>query len=113
MMTSWAFLLSSDQLTTNDMFQRFAEHDHSRHRLADGLGRALGRRQVHAAALDATDGQILHQGCDVMSLPGSESRSLRANCAMIFKQFNLFPKDDIHRTIDILERFGIAGAQAG
>ncbi|MEL6206889.1 MAG: phosphonate ABC transporter ATP-binding protein [Pseudomonadota bacterium] len=83
----------------------------------------------------ATGGQIIYQGQDVLALKGAEVRAWQANCAMIFQQFNLvprldvvanvlhgtlnrrstlatmfhlYPKDDVHRAIDILERLGIA-----
>jgi len=72
---------------------------------------------------------------DVLGLNGSAKLRWQANCAMIFQQFNLvprldvvsnvlhgtlnrrstfatlfnlFPKDDIHKAIDILDRLGIA-----
>ncbi len=84
---------------------------------------------------DATAGQILFDGRDVLALTGKQKRVWQSQCAMIFQQFNLvprldvvsnvltgklnrysnltalfnlFPRDDIHRAIDILERLGIA-----
>ena len=84
---------------------------------------------------DATEGQILFEGRDVSTLTGKARREWQSDCAMIFQQFNLvprmdvvsnvlhgtlnrrstfatmfnlFPMEDIHRAIDILDRLGIA-----
>ena len=84
---------------------------------------------------DATAGQVLFDGRDVLALTGKQKRAWQSRCAMIFQQFNLvprldvvsnvltgklnrysnltalfnlFPRDDIDRAIDILERLGIA-----
>jgi len=84
---------------------------------------------------EASGGQVLFEGRDVLSLKGRHRRQWQSDCAMIFQQFNLvprldvvsnvlhgtlnrrstlatmfnlFPTADIHRAIDILERLGIA-----
>lgn len=84
---------------------------------------------------DATEGRLEFEGRDVLGLRGSAKRAWQADCAMIFQQFNLvprmdvvsnvlhgtlnrrsttatlfnlYPRADIHRAIDILARLGIA-----
>jgi len=84
---------------------------------------------------DATSGEITFDGLNVTALKGAAKRSWQSQCAMIFQQFNLvprmdvvsnvlhgtlnqrsslstmfnlFPDEDIHRAIDILDRLGIA-----
>ena len=84
---------------------------------------------------DASEGRILFEGRDVLSLTGAEKRGWQSDCAMIFQQFNLvprmdvvsnvlhgtlnrrstlssifnlYPDADITRAIEILDRLGIA-----
>lgn len=84
---------------------------------------------------DATSGTLEFEGRDMLTLTGRARREWQSNCAMIFQQFNLvprmdvvsnvlhgtlgrrstaatmfnlFPKEDIHKAIDILDRLGIA-----
>lgn len=84
---------------------------------------------------DATSGEITFDGTAVTGLRGAEKRRWQSQCAMIFQQFNLvprmdvvsnvlhgtlnrrstlstmfnlYPDEDIHRAINILERLGIA-----
>ena len=84
---------------------------------------------------DASDGAILFEGNDITALRGAERRQWQSRCAMIFQQFNLvprmdvvsnvlhgtlnrrstwatmfnlYPQEDIHRAIEILDRLGIA-----
>jgi len=84
---------------------------------------------------DASDGQILYDGTDITALKGAQRRAWQSRCAMIFQQFNLvprmdvvsnvlhgtlnrrstlatmfnlYPRDDIHKAIEILDRLGIA-----
>ena len=84
---------------------------------------------------DASDGAILFEGHDITALRGAERRQWQSRCAMIFQQFNLvprmdvvsnvlhgtlnrrstwatmfnlYPQEDIHRAIEILDRLGIA-----
>ena len=84
---------------------------------------------------DASDGAILCEGHDITALRGAERRQWQSRCAMIFQQFNLvprmdvvsnvlhgtlnrrstwatmfnlYPQEDIHRAIEILDRLGIA-----
>jgi phosphonate transport system ATP-binding protein len=99
-----------------------------------GAGKSTLLRMINRLT-DATSGRILWQGTDVTSLRGREVRAWQGQCAMIFQQFNLvprmdvvsnvlhgtlnrrstlstlfnlYPRDDIHRAIDILARLGIA-----
>jgi len=99
-----------------------------------GAGKSTLLRMLNRLT-DATSGEVWHDGEDVMTLRGSAKRRWQSECAMIFQQFNLvprldvvsnvlhgtlnrqstfatlfnlFPKDDIHRAIDILDRLGIA-----
>lgn len=44
---------------------------------------------------DATAGQILFQGDDILSFQGRAARSWQSRCAMIFQQFNLVPRLDV------------------
>jgi len=99
-----------------------------------GAGKSTLLRMVNRLAAP-TDGAILFEGRDVTALTGHQKRVWQSQCAMIFQQFNLvprmdvvsnvlhgtlnrrstlstlfnlYPADDIHRAIDILERLGIA-----
>ncbi len=99
-----------------------------------GAGKSTLLRMVNRLT-DASDGKIIFEGRDVTRLRGREKRAWQADCAMIFQQFNLvprmdvvsnvlhgtlnrhstlatmfnlFPMEDIHRAIDILDRLGIA-----
>lgn len=44
---------------------------------------------------EATAGEILFEGSDVLKLRGQERRIWQSNCAMIFQQFNLVPRLDV------------------
>lgn len=84
---------------------------------------------------DSTSGEITFDGLSVTDLRGAAKRNWQSQCAMIFQQFNLvprmdvvsnvlhgtlnrrstmstmfnlYPDEDIHNAIDILERLGIA-----
>ena len=45
--------------------------------------------------VDATSGAILVEGRDVLALRGAEARAWQSQCAMIFQQFNLVPRMDV------------------
>jgi phosphonate transport system ATP-binding protein len=104
---------------------------------ASGAGKSTLLRMVNRLS-DATEGHVLFEGKDVTALRGGARRAWQGQCAMIFQQFNLvprmdvvsnvlhgtlnrrstlatmfnlYPREDIHRAIDILDRLGIA-AQA-
>ncbi|MEQ9240904.1 phosphonate ABC transporter ATP-binding protein [Roseovarius indicus] len=99
-----------------------------------GAGKSTLLRMLNRLT-DATEGQIVFEGRDVTALKGAEKRAWQSDCAMIFQQFNLvprmdvvsnvlhgtlnrrstlatmfnlYPEEDIHRAIDILDRLGIA-----
>ena len=99
-----------------------------------GAGKSTFLRMMNRLT-DASTGQIAFEGRDVLTLKGGEKRAWQSDCAMIFQQFNLvprmdvvsnvlhgtlnrrstlatmfnlFPQDDIHKAIDILDRLGIA-----
>ena len=99
-----------------------------------GAGKSTLLRIVNRLG-DATEGRLEFEGRDVLGLKGSAKRGWQADCAMIFQQFNLvprmdvvsnvlhgtlnrrstaatlfnlYPRADIHRAIDILARLGIA-----
>ncbi len=99
-----------------------------------GAGKSTFLRMMNRL-LDATSGQILVDGRDVLSLHGAAARAWQSQCAMVFQQFNLvprmdvasnvlhgilnrrstlqtmfnlWPRADILRALDILDRLGIA-----
>lgn len=101
---------------------------------ASGAGKSTLLRIINRLT-DATSGKLEFEGRDVLGLKGTAKREWQSQCAMIFQQFNLvprmdvvsnvlhgtlnrrstfatmfnlFPRDDIHHAIDILERMGIA-----
>jgi len=98
-----------------------------------GAGKSTFLRMINRL-VDASTGRIRFKGNNILTLRGAEKRRWQANCAMIFQQFNLvprmdvvsnvlhgtlnqrsalatafnlFPREDIHRAIEILERLGI------
>jgi phosphonate transport system ATP-binding protein len=99
-----------------------------------GAGKSTLLRMLNCLT-SATSGRILFEGQDITSLTGRDMRAWQGKCAMIFQQFNLvprmdvvsnvlhgtlarrstlstvfnlYPRDDIRRAIDILARLGIA-----
>ncbi|MFN3145559.1 MAG: phosphonate ABC transporter ATP-binding protein [Paracoccaceae bacterium] len=99
-----------------------------------GAGKSTLLRMINRLT-DATAGDIRFEGESVLALRGKARRSWQSDCAMIFQQFNLvprldvvsnvlhgtlnrrstlgtlfnlFPSEDIHRAIGILDRLGIA-----
>ena len=99
-----------------------------------GAGKSTLLRMLNRL-VDPNGGRILFRDTEVSALSGSALRSWRRDCAMVFQQFNLvprldvvsnvlhgtlnarstlstvfnlFPKADILRAIDILERLGVA-----
>ena len=98
-----------------------------------GAGKSTVLRMMNRLT-DASSGEILFEGRNVLALKGAEMRAWQGDCAMIFQQFNLVPRMDvasnvlhgklskhsslaamfnlwstaeIHRALDILERLGI------
>lgn len=101
---------------------------------ASGAGKSTLLRMLNRLS-DASSGAIHFDGREITNLRGAEKRRWQSDCAMIFQQFNLvprmdvvsnvlhgtlnrrstlatmfnlYPQDDIHRAIDILDRLGIA-----
>ncbi|MDB6452716.1 phosphonate ABC transporter ATP-binding protein [Falsirhodobacter sp. 20TX0035] len=99
-----------------------------------GAGKSTFLRMMNRLT-DATSGRLVFDGVDVLALKGAEKRAWQSQCAMIFQQFNLvprmdvvsnvlhgllnrrgtiptlfnlWPKTDIQRAIEILDRLGIA-----
>jgi phosphonate transport system ATP-binding protein len=99
-----------------------------------GAGKSTVLRMLNRLT-DASSGEITFDGLNVTALRGVARRNWQSQCAMIFQQFNLvprldvvsnvlhgtlnqrstlstlfnlYPDEDIHRAIDILERLGIA-----
>ncbi len=99
-----------------------------------GAGKSTFLRMMNRLT-DASSGEIKFDGHNILDLKGGDKRAWQSDCAMIFQQFNLvprmdvvsnvlhgtlnrrstlatmfnlFPQDDIHRAIDILDRLGIA-----
>ena len=99
-----------------------------------GAGKSTFLRMMNRLT-DATSGEILVDGRNILALKGTEARAWQSQCAMIFQQFNLvprmdvasnvlhgilnrrstlqtmfnlWPRADILRALDILERLGIA-----
>jgi phosphonate transport system ATP-binding protein len=103
-----------------------------------GAGKSTLLRMLNRLT-DASDGRIVFDGQDITALKGAARREWQSRCAMIFQQFNLvprmdvvsnvlhgtlnrrstfatmfnlYPQQDIHTAIEILDRLGIA-EQAG
>ena len=99
-----------------------------------GAGKSTLLRMINRLT-DHTSGAIHFEDRDVTRLTGAAKRAWQSECAMIFQQFNLvprmdvvsnvlhgtlnrrstlatlfnlYPTEDIHRAIDILDRLGIA-----
>ena len=98
-----------------------------------GAGKSTLLRMMNRLT-DATSGEIIFDGVDVLKHEKAAKRAWQAQCAMVFQQFNLvpradvvsnvmfgklnergllstlfslFPESDIKRAIEILERLGI------
>ena len=101
---------------------------------SSGAGKSTLLRMMNRLT-DASDGRLIVDGIDVLALNGRARRDWQSRCAMIFQQFNLvprldvvsnvlhgllnrrgpaatllglWPRADILRAIDILDRLGIA-----
>ena len=99
-----------------------------------GAGKSTLLRMLNRLS-DASSGRIMFDGREVTGLKGAEKRRWQSECAMIFQQFNLvprmdvvsnvlhgtlnqrstfatmfnlYPRADIHKAIEILDRLGIA-----
>jgi len=103
-----------------------------------GAGKSTLLRMLNRLT-DASEGRVEFEGTEVTALTGRAKLRWQSKCAMIFQQFNLvprmdvvsnvlhgtlnrrstlatvfnvFPREDIHRAIDILERLDIAAHAA-
>jgi len=99
-----------------------------------GAGKSTLLRMINRLTSE-TEGKIIYEGQDITTLKGADKRRWQSRCAMIFQQFNLvprmdvasnvlhgtlnrqstfatlfnlYPTEDIHRAIEILDRLGIA-----
>ncbi|MEO0682543.1 MAG: phosphonate ABC transporter ATP-binding protein [Pseudomonadota bacterium] len=99
-----------------------------------GAGKSTFLRMMNRMT-DASEGEILVDGVDVLSLRGRAKMDWQRNCAMIFQQFNLVPRLDVltnvilgrlnqqsvlrsslmfftederHQALRLLDRFGVA-----
>jgi phosphonate transport system ATP-binding protein len=59
-----------------------------------GAGKSTFLRMMNRLT-DATSGEILVDGQNVLALTGAEARAWQSQCAMIFQQFNLVPRMDV------------------
>ncbi|WP_028028841.1 phosphonate ABC transporter ATP-binding protein [Gemmobacter nectariphilus] len=59
-----------------------------------GAGKSTLLRMINRLT-DASSGQILVDGQDVLTLRGAHRRQWQGQCAMIFQQFNLVPRMDV------------------
>ena len=59
-----------------------------------GAGKSTLLRMMNRLS-DVSSGQILFEGRDIAALKGSAARAWQSQCAMIFQQFNLVPRMDV------------------
>jgi phosphonate transport system ATP-binding protein len=59
-----------------------------------GAGKSTFLRMMNRLT-DATSGQILFEGQDILAYRGAAMRGWQSRCAMIFQQFNLVPRMDV------------------
>ena len=59
-----------------------------------GAGKSTLLRIINRLA-DATSGEIVFDGQNVLTLQGAAKRAWQSQCAMIFQQFNLVPRLDV------------------
>lgn len=59
-----------------------------------GAGKSTLLRMMNRLT-DASSGEIVFEGRDVLTLNGAEKRNWQSQCAMIFQQFNLVPRMDV------------------
>ncbi|WP_371410690.1 phosphonate ABC transporter ATP-binding protein [Tabrizicola sp. TH137] len=59
-----------------------------------GAGKSTFLRMMNRLT-DATSGELLFEGRNILSLQGKAMRDWQGQCAMIFQQFNLVPRADV------------------
>ncbi len=101
---------------------------------SSGAGKSTLLRMLNRLTAES-EGRIVFEGREISSLKGRERRRWQRDCAMIFQQFNLvprmdvvsnvlhgtlnrhstlttlfnlYPTEDIHKAIEILDRLGIS-----
>ncbi|SIS78502.1 phosphonate ABC transporter ATP-binding protein [Phaeovulum vinaykumarii] len=72
-----------------------------------GAGKSTLLRMLNRLT-DASSGQILVDGTDILALSGRAKRDWQSRCAMVFQQFNLVPRLDV--TANVLH--GLLGRRA-
>ncbi|MBW8269400.1 phosphonate ABC transporter ATP-binding protein [Caldovatus aquaticus] len=79
-----------------------------------GAGKSTLLRMINRLT-EPTAGRVLYHGRDITALSGRALRAWRADCAMIFQQFNLVPRLDVLTNVLIgrLHRRREAGPLAG
>jgi phosphonate transport system ATP-binding protein len=72
-----------------------------------GAGKSTFLRMMNRLT-DASSGQIVVEGQNVLALKGAQARVWQSQCAMIFQQFNLVPRMDVASNVlhGILNRRG-------
>lgn len=59
-----------------------------------GAGKSTLLRMMNRLT-DATSGEIIFEGREILTLQGAAKRAWQSQCAMIFQQFNLVPRMDV------------------
>lgn len=79
-----------------------------------GAGKSTLLRMINRLA-EPTSGRIVYAGTDVTALKGKALRDWRANCAMIFQQFNLVGRLDVLTNVLMgrLNKVSTAGSLVG
>lgn len=72
-----------------------------------GAGKSTFLRMMNRLT-DASSGEIIVNGRNVLALKGAQARAWQSQCAMIFQQFNLVPRMDVASNVlhGILNRRG-------
>ena len=59
-----------------------------------GAGKSTLLRMLNRLT-DATSGEVLYEGRDILTLKGAQKRAWQSDCAIILQQFNLVPRMDV------------------
>ena len=81
---------------------------------SSGAGKSTLLRMMNRLT-DASSGELLVEGKNVLTLSGREMRAWQSRCAMIFQQFNLVPRIDVVSNVlhGLLNRRGTAATLLG
>lgn len=76
---------------------------------SSGAGKSTLLRMINRLT-DASEGSLVIDGRDILTLRGHEKRSWQSDCAMIFQQFNLVPRLDVVSNVlhGLLNKRGLA-----